>query len=192
MGKIGQKDWLVQLEVMAPVLMMTQGEWLRITSEFCRHEQDHWEEQRKKACSGMLSLFFFFFKLFIWLCQVIVILCRVFCWGERAQLPRDKGFLSSLTRVRTRIACIGRWILSYWTTREVPEHSCFEYWFVKYGFLIYCIILIILFNIWVFNILHYTDNAFSPRWFQAVRCFFAPPSLFFFLVTLRSSLAVQW
>ena len=23
MGKIGQKDWLVQLEVMAPVLMMT-------------------------------------------------------------------------------------------------------------------------------------------------------------------------
>lgn len=34
---------------------MTWGEWLRITSEFCRREQDHLGEWRKRACSGMLS-----------------------------------------------------------------------------------------------------------------------------------------
>ena len=28
--------------------------------------------------------------------------------------------LSSPTRDRTRVPCIGRWILDHWTTREVP------------------------------------------------------------------------
>ena len=32
--------------------------------------------------------------------------------------------LSSPTRNRTRIPCIGRWILKHWTTREVPV--CFS------------------------------------------------------------------
>ena len=34
--------------------------------------------------------------------------------------------LSSLTRHRTRIRCIARWILNHWTTREVPNRM---FWF---------------------------------------------------------------
>ena len=33
---------------------------------------------------------------------------------------------SSLTRDRTRIPFIGRWILNHWTTREVPAISNFK------------------------------------------------------------------
>ena len=40
--------------------------------------------------------------------------------GGRAQLPRGTWDLSSLTKGRTCILCIGRWILNNWTTREVP------------------------------------------------------------------------
>ena len=40
--------------------------------------------------------------------------------GARAQLPRSTWDLSSLTRDRTRLPCILRWILYHWTTREVP------------------------------------------------------------------------
>ena len=38
----------------------------------------------------------------------------------RAQLTRGMWDLSSPTRDRTRISCIGRRILNHWTTREVP------------------------------------------------------------------------
>ena len=35
--------------------------------------------------------------------------------------PRHVG--SSQTRARTRVSCIGRWILNHCTTREVPKIS---------------------------------------------------------------------
>ena len=34
--------------------------------------------------------------------------------------PAARGNLSSPTRDRTRVLCIGRQILNHWTTREVP------------------------------------------------------------------------
>ena len=40
--------------------------------------------------------------------------------NPRAQLPRSKWDLSSPTRARTRIPCIGRQILNHWIAREVP------------------------------------------------------------------------
>ena len=45
--------------------------------------------------------------------------------GVPAQLPCNMWDLSSLTRDRTRIPCIGRQILNHWTTREVPRHCQF-------------------------------------------------------------------
>ena len=44
--------------------------------------------------------------------------------GERVSLPRGMWDLSSLTRDRTHVPCIGRQILYHWTTREVPQF-CF-------------------------------------------------------------------
>ena len=41
--------------------------------------------------------------------------------GAWAQLPRGMWDLSSLTRDRTPVPCIVRWILYRWTTREVPQ-----------------------------------------------------------------------
>ena len=38
-----------------------------------------------------------------------------------AYLPCGMWDLSSLTRDRTHVPCIGRRILNHWTTREVPE-----------------------------------------------------------------------
>ena len=38
-----------------------------------------------------------------------------------ALLPHSVWDLSSLTRDRTHIPCIGRWILNCWTTREIPR-----------------------------------------------------------------------
>ena len=41
--------------------------------------------------------------------------------GTRAQSPRSIWDLSSLTRDRTCVPCIGRRILHHWTTGEVPK-----------------------------------------------------------------------
>ena len=41
-------------------------------------------------------------------------------FGTRAYLPRDMWDLSSSTRDRTWVPCLGKWILNHWTTREVP------------------------------------------------------------------------
>ena len=51
----------------------------------------------------------------------------------------DMQNLSSLTRDQTNIPCIGRWwILSHWTTREVPAY---QFLFVLFCFLnIYCVV----------------------------------------------------
>ena len=43
--------------------------------------------------------------------------------GAQAQLLRGMWDLSSLTRDRTRVPCIVRWILYHWITREVPERN---------------------------------------------------------------------
>ena len=39
----------------------------------------------------------------------------------RAWLPHGMWDLSSPTRDRTHVPCIGRWILNHWTTRGVPS-----------------------------------------------------------------------
>ena len=41
--------------------------------------------------------------------------------GAQAKLPCSMWNLSSLTRDRSHIPCIGRWILNHWITREVPR-----------------------------------------------------------------------
>ena len=46
--------------------------------------------------------------------------------GTQAQLPRGMWDLSSLTRDRTYIPCIVRWILYHLTTREVPRLDFFN------------------------------------------------------------------
>ena len=51
---------------------------------------------------------------------------RLISCGAWAQLPHGMWDLSSLTRDRTHVPCIGRWILNHWTTREVP-YICFSY-----------------------------------------------------------------
>ena len=51
------------------------------------------------------------------------------CW---AQLPWGMWNLSSWSRDRTHVPCIGRWIPNHWTTREVPKNGDFtrNHWFV--------------------------------------------------------------
>ena len=48
-----------------------------------------------------------------WACEVV---------AHRLGAPRHVG--SSQTRDGTYVPCIGRWILSHWTTREVPPEGC--------------------------------------------------------------------
>ena len=49
-------------------------------------------------------------------------------YGEQAQLPHTPSIwdLSSLTRDRTHVPCIGRWILQHRTTKEVPKIGFFK------------------------------------------------------------------
>ena len=35
---------------------------------------------------------------------------------------------SSQTRDQTHVPCIGRWILKYWATREVPDLMFYQVW----------------------------------------------------------------
>ena len=46
--------------------------------------------------------------------------------SAQAQLPCGMWDLSSPTRDQTRVPCIGRQILNYWTTREVPRLFIFK------------------------------------------------------------------
>ena len=41
--------------------------------------------------------------------------------------PAACGNLSSLTRGRTGVPCVARWILNHWTTREVPQCVIYNY-----------------------------------------------------------------
>ena len=61
----------------------------------------------------------------LWHTGSLVEACELSSCGARAQLPRGMWDLSSLTRDRTHVPCIGRRILYHWTTREVPS-VCFK------------------------------------------------------------------
>ena len=68
----------------------------------------------------------FLFHLCFWLCWVFVAACRnVHVCDALAQLPLSMWDLSSPTRDRTLLPCIGRWILNLWNTREVPPAPAF-------------------------------------------------------------------
>ena len=45
-----------------------------------------------------------------------------FSCGAWALLLQGMWDLNSMTRERTHIPCIGRWILNHWTTRKVPPY----------------------------------------------------------------------
>ena len=95
----------------------------------------------------------FYLKIFIWLCCVLVAAHRIssFChagsfvvvcelsvcitWALECSVAAACVSLttlfhldlSSLTRDQTHGPCIERWIINYWTTKEVPlhEHCCY-------------------------------------------------------------------
>ena len=86
---------------------------------------------QKHTCT--FFFFLIFIHLLIWLHRVLVAARGLFVMvrgllstcGTQAQLPCSMWDLSSLTRDWTRVPCIGRWIFSHWTTREVPAHVYF-------------------------------------------------------------------
>ena len=95
----------------------------------------------------------FYLKIFIWLCCVLVAAHRIssFChagsfvvvcklsvcikWALECSVAAACVSLttlfhldlSSLIRDQTHVPCIERWIINYWTTKEVPlhEHCCY-------------------------------------------------------------------
>ena len=82
-----------------------------------------------KFCVSSFSCFkIFFICLFIfdcigyqlWHVGSFVAVCRLLSSGMQAQLPHSTWDLSSWTRDRTCIPCVGRWILNHWITREGP------------------------------------------------------------------------
>ena len=48
---------------------------------------------------------------------------QLWCTGSRARdsVVASMWDISSLTRDRTSVPCVARWILNHWTTREVPQ-----------------------------------------------------------------------
>ena len=96
---------------------------------------------------GQKGTIFYLSCLFIWLCWVSVVSCRIFLmgcvdtraaapglrscgtqalehsgfssWDAQAELLQGMWDLSSPSRDRTHISCIARWILNHWATREV-------------------------------------------------------------------------
>ena len=78
---------------------------------------------QRGASAGDLSVLCFFKKKITYLYLAASGLsCGVtdLHFGTRAYLPRDMWDLSSSTRDRTWVPCLGKWILNHWTTREVP------------------------------------------------------------------------
>ena len=58
----------------------------------------------------------YFLNVFIWLCWVLVVACKIFSHGMKT-LSCDMWESSSLTRIEP---ALGVHTLSHWTTREVP------------------------------------------------------------------------
>ena len=73
---------------------------------------------------------FFFFNLLICLFYLAVL---GLSYGTRASLFHHMWDLSSLTRDQTCISCIGRWIINHWTTRKVPGHFFFFFFWAALG-----------------------------------------------------------
>ena len=93
----------------------------------------------------LLSLFFFLDIYYFW-CTVFSLPCADCSWG--AQAPECVGFsswrtsslavvcvlrcpwgmwdLSSPIRDQTHVSYIGRWVLNYWATKEVPRYSSLD------------------------------------------------------------------
>ena len=67
--------------------------------------------------------------LFLFLLSVLFICLAALglSCGLQAQLLQGMWNLSSLTRDRTRVLCISRWILNHWTTREV-SYLFYDWW----------------------------------------------------------------
>ena len=61
----------------------------------------------------VLPFLFFFFNIYLFGCTGSQLL------PERSSLPCSMQDLNSLTRDRTRVPCIAKWILNYWAAREV-------------------------------------------------------------------------
>ena len=55
--------------------------------------------------------------------------CRLRGWAAWAWVVRSMWDLSSRSRGQTRVPCTAQWVLSRWTTREVP--GCFDCWFLR-------------------------------------------------------------
>ena len=72
-------------------------------------------------CFGERGLFF------VAVCRLLILLLQSTgsrgwiqkLWQTGLVAPRQVG--SSWTRDQTRVPCIGRQILTYWTTREIPH-----------------------------------------------------------------------
>ena len=47
--------------------------------------------------------------------------CRLSSCRTWAEMPHGMWDISSPTRDQTHVPCIGRWMLNYWTIREVPD-----------------------------------------------------------------------
>ena len=63
----------------------------------------------------------------LWSADSVVVLHGV---AQEAWLPRSLQNISSRTRDRTCIPCIGRWILNPWAVREVPIFISFASFFL--------------------------------------------------------------
>ena len=79
--------------------------WIRAEVEFCAH---------------------FIFQ------YLIVCLLRVLGVARGLSYPIVCGDVSSPTRDRTCVPCIGRWVLNHWTTREEPENVFFFFSFLSF------------------------------------------------------------
>ena len=80
--------------------------------------------------------------MFTWLHQVLVMGHRLSSRASWAWLLSGMWGLSSLTRGRTHVPCIARWILNPWTTKEVPTCLVFDH-FQKQWSVFFCPSLLI-------------------------------------------------
>ena len=72
-----------------------------------------------RVTSHLLFFFFFFFQL----CWVFIAMNRLFLLGLAGLVAPWHVESYSLTRDRTPVPCIGRWILNHWATREDPTFA---------------------------------------------------------------------
>ena len=132
-----------------PLLMKSCRDYLRVHTCLFKGEEQHAcvKHQRQKemghvGISGLLtsrnrnyqwpvgsflSCLLLLTCLFTWLCCILVVACGIFVasfgifhCASQASSSWGMWDLSSLTRDRTHVSCIGRLILNHWTIREVP------------------------------------------------------------------------